>query len=566
MKYIAFLLLFISSVYGNPYKAIQVLISENQHDYKIATYDEYKHKHVQDFVIKVKLDFSKLPKDEYFLTLVSNTNSLEYTNANYEIINNIMAIKLTENNPNELFFHYTYKEPKRAEFRWKIINSFEYTYFLKYEGFLYGIAYGIIFCAFLYYLIIYFSTFMPCFLYYSMMQLFVLLSLMGFAYVSYQAYPTPITQAVIDTFETLSFLLTLLFAQAILNTKKIMPYVHWLLTLFILLNCIDLIVIGFLKYSLLYEYLPFYFSFLLLSFVGVYALFKGDKYAIVYALGWFIVCCFIFIAEKSLIDISGIYLVHIGTPLESLIFSFALGYKLRMMIKEKNEKEKLLIHQSKLASMGEMINNIAHQWRQPLTHLGFINMDLQLAFEEHALKKEYLNEKLEESNQQLDFMSKTINNFRDFYKPHKHKEWFYVSSAIQNALDIMTPLLNKEEISIFFTIKKDLQIKAYENELSQVVLNLITNAKEALIQRQIQNPRIDIVLNEKQHKAIICVQDNALGISNTVIHEIFNPYFTTKEKGSGIGLYMSKIIIESHFKGKINVTNTQEGACFTIVL
>ena len=125
--------------------------------------------------------------------------------------------------------------------------------------------------------------------------------------------------------------------------------------------------------------------------------------------------------------ISNIYIIHIGAPLESLIFSFALGYMLKILVKEKNEKEKLLIHKSKLASMGEMINNIAHQWRQPLTHLGFINMNLQLAFEDNPINKKYLNEKIEESNSQLDFMSKTIDNFMDFYKLNKEKELFYIS-------------------------------------------------------------------------------------------------------------------------------------------
>ena len=272
-----------------------------------------------------------------------------------------------------------------------------------------------------------------------------------------------------------------------------------------------------------------------------------------------------YVAEDwQITPISGIYVIHIGAPLESLIFSFALGFMLKKLANEKNEKEKLLIHQSKLASMGEMINNIANQWRQPLTHLGFINMNLQLAFEDEPLDKKYLKEKIEESNAQLDFMSKTIDNFRDFYKPNKQKEIFYISVAVKKALEIMEQIFESNKIEFEFNLIKDKQINAYENEYSQVILNILTNAKDVLISRQIQNPKIIISINEKNNSIITTILDNAGGIENGYINHIFDPYFTTKQKGSGIGLYMSKMIIESHFKGKIKVFNKDKGASFSI--
>lgn len=397
------------------------------------------------------------------------------------------------------------------------------------------------------------------------MQFFVLLSLIGFVYFSFQAYPNSIAQAIVDICETLSFLFTLLFAQSILNTKEKMPIIHKFINFFIFLNILDVIAIFFYKYSILYEYLPFYIGFLLPAFAGFIAILKGDKYAIIYTTGWLVVSVFIYVAGNWQINpISGIYVIHIGAPLESLIFSFALGYMLKMLVKEKNEKEKLLIHQSKLASMGEMINNIAHQWRQPLTHLGFINMNLQLAYEDDPLDKKYLNEKIEESNAQLDFMSKTIDNFRDFYKPNKQKELFYISVAVKKALEIMEPIFESYKINFEFNLIKDKQINAYENEYSQVVLNILTNAKDVLISRQIGNPQITIIIDEKNDLSITSIFDNAGGIENKYMNHIFDPYFTTKQKGSGIGLYMSKMIIESHFKGKIKVFNEKNGAIFII--
>jgi signal transduction histidine kinase len=563
MKKLLILILFLSNLYGQYY--IQNYIAEDHTNFKEAFYEEYKNKQLKEFTIKFKIDLEKVQNKTNYLTIISDKSSLVFANIKYEIINDIIVVKLDKNQNNELLFKYIYDHPKRVEFRWNSISDFEYTYLLKYEGILYGVSYGIIFCAFLYYIIIYFSTKMRCFLYYSLMQFFVLLSLIGFVYFSYLPYPTSTAQAIVDICETLSFLFTLLFAQSILNTKEKMPKIHNFINLFILLNILDVIAIFFYKYSILYEYLPFYIGFLVPTFTGFIAILKGDKYAIIYTIGWLVVSIFIYIAEDwQITPISGIYVIHIGAPFESLIFSFALGYMLKILVNEKNEKEKLLIHQSKLASMGEMINNIAHQWRQPLTHLGFINMNLQLAYEDNPIDKKYLKEKIIESNAQLDFMSKTIDNFSDFYLLNKQKELFLISNAVKKALDIMEPIFENNKIEFKFNVIKDKQINAYENEFSQVILNLLTNAKDILLSRNIENPQITITIDEKNDLSVTSIFDNAGGIENKYQNKIFEPYFTTKQKGSGIGLYMSKMIIQSHFKGKIKVLNTNKGACFSI--
>ena len=563
MKYLILFILLLSNLYS--FDFIKDYISEDNINFKEASYQESKSIQLKEFVIKFKIDLKKLQEKTYYLTIVSDKNSLIYTNIKYEIINNIIVVKLDEFQNKEFFFQYKYELPKRPEFRWNTITNLEYNYLLKYEGILYGVSYGIIFCAFLYYLIIYFSTKMRCFLYYSLMQFFVLLSLIGFLYFSYQSYPLSLPQAIVDICETSSFLFTLLFAQSILNTKEKMPFIHKFINLFILLNIIDIFAIFIYKYSILYEYIPFYIVFIVPVFAGFIAIKKGNKGAIVYTIGWLIVSIFIYVAlDWQITPISGIYVIHIGAPLESLIFSFALGFMLKNIANEKNEKEKLLIHQSKLASMGEMINNIAHQWRQPLTHLGFINMNLQLAYEDNPIDKKYLKEKIEESNAQLDFMSKTIDNFSDFYLLNKQKELFLISNAVKKALDIMEPIFESNKIEFKFNVIKDKEINAYENEYSQVILNLLTNAKDVLISRNIEKPQITIIIDEKNNLSITSIFDNAGGIENEYQNKIFEPYFTTKQNGSGIGLYMSKIIIKSHFKGEIIGFNTKIGACFNI--
>ena len=562
MKYLILFTLFFSNLFSSD--LIKDYVAEDHINFKDLSFFEYRNKQLSEFTIKFDVNLEQLEDETYYLTIVSDEKSLIYTNAIYETINDIIIIKLDKYQKKELYFKYKYKESKQAEFRWKYINNFEYKYLLKYEGILYGVAYGIIFCAFLYYLIIYFSSQTRYFLYYSIMQLFVLLTLCAFTYLSYKSYVTTLEQALTDIFETGSLLFTLLFAKEVLNTKVTMPFMNKIILILIGVNILDIFAIFIFKYSILYEYMPFYVSFFISTLAGLISVFQKNYLHIVYTLGWFIVFLFLFLTELNSIEISGIYTVHLSAPIESLIFSFALGYTLKKMVEEKNEKEKLLIHQSKLASMGEMINNIAHQWRQPLTHLGFINMNLQLAFEDEPLDKKYLKEKIEESNAQLDFMSKTIDNFRDFYKPNKQKKLFYISDAIKKALEIMEPIFESYKIKFEFNLIKDKQINAYENEYSQVVLNLLTNAKDVLISRQIQNPQITIIIDEKNDLSITSILDNAGGIENKYINHIFDPYFTTKQKGSGIGLYMSKMIIESHFKGKIKVFNEKNGAIFII--
>ncbi|AXH13121.1 sensor histidine kinase [Halarcobacter bivalviorum] len=542
----------------------KVYISEDFKTYKLAKYKDYKNKKVEQFSIKVELNKNKISKKTYYLSVVSDYDNLLSSNIKYIKTPYQMLIKLDEKTPDNLLFFYKYENPKRVGFRLKAISEFEYKYLLPIEGIIYGLAYGIIFCAALYYFIIYLSMKKRCFLFYSTMQLFVLLSLFGFMIVSFKPYPSVFAQTVIDIFENLSFIFTILFAKEILNIKKIYPSALFIIKLFLFINFIDIGIILVLNYSLLYEYMPFYISFLIPTLLGVISILKGDKKAIVYTFGWAFMLSFIFMAEKNLISISGIYTIHFVAPMESLIFSFALAFTLKSFVQEKNEKEKLLIHKNKLASMGEMINNIAHQWRQPLMHLSFINMNLQMASYDKKLSKEYLAEKIEESNKQLEFMSNTIDSFRDFYKPQKEKENFFISKAVKQAVEIMSVLLNKENIEIEVEVKKDKEICAYANEYSQVVLNLITNAKDVLVQRKIAKPKIKITIDSYSNKSFTTVCDNAEGINKVHIEKIFEPYFTTKESGSGIGLYMSKTIISSHFKGELKVENKKEGACFTI--
>lgn len=229
------------------------------------------------------------------------------------------------------------------------------------------------------------------------------------------------------------------------------------------------------------------------------------------------------------------------------------------------KKDRLLQHQSKLAELGDMIGNIAHQWRHPLTRLSLLLQNLKAYKNKGKMSDEVFNEALNNSLYQIDFMSTTIDNFKDFYRKDKEKTTFKVEDSLEGVLTIIGSVLEHTNIKVDIVDNDSLDIYGNKNEFSQVLMNLIINAKDAIVENKTQNPFIKIVISRHSKKTKIEIIDNAGGVNPTIIEDIFNPYFTTKdEKGTGIGLYLCKVIIEDEMKGKISVDNYEEGANFTI--
>ena len=204
-----------SSFYGEDYFDIvieKIEISEDFKEYnEFVNVNEYLNKKIKKASVKITINKEEIRKNSYYLAVVSDMESLIHTNAKYTQNKNIIHIKLDDPKQNVFYFDYLYDKPKVGEFRCDVIDEFEFKHLLPFEGILYGLAYGIIFCAFLYYLVIFVSTKIRAFLYYSLMQFFVLLALAGFVYVSFLSYPNQKyihTQAVIDIFETAAFLFT----------------------------------------------------------------------------------------------------------------------------------------------------------------------------------------------------------------------------------------------------------------------------------------------------------------------------------------------------------------------
>ncbi|WP_165790383.1 sensor histidine kinase [Arcobacter caeni] len=243
-----------------------------------------------------------------------------------------------------------------------------------------------------------------------------------------------------------------------------------------------------------------------------------------------------------------------------------LEFKIQEEINKRLEQEQILIQQSKLASMGEMIGNIAHQWRQPLAQISAIHMNMKVTYDFDKFTKEYMESKIKEANKLTAYMSQTISDFQNFFKPQGEKEVFSIEKACRDAYFILESSLKAHGIKVIFHITQDVTINGYKTEYSQVILNLLSNAKDILIERQIKNPKIELEIKDGNHFALVKIKDNAGGVDTSIIDKIFEPYFTTRHQtqGTGIGLYMSKNIIERNMHGYINVVNVEDGALFTV--
>ncbi|KAF0214654.1 MAG: multi-sensor signal transduction histidine [Geobacteraceae bacterium] len=239
--------------------------------------------------------------------------------------------------------------------------------------------------------------------------------------------------------------------------------------------------------------------------------------------------------------------------------------RLRTM-EELREKDRMLLQQSRQAAMGEMIGNIAHQWRQPLNTLGLTIQEVLMMYELGEFSREYLEARVNTAKEIIFHMSQTIDDFRNFFRPDKEKVPFKVNRVVAKTLSLIEGSFNSLQIRIEVDATGDPVINGYPNEYAQVLLNILINARDALLERRIDNPKVVILMSEENDKAVVTVTDNAGGIHEDIMYKIFDPYFTTKgpDKGTGVGLFMSKTIIEKNMNGALIARNTGEGAEFRI--
>ncbi len=261
------------------------------------------------------------------------------------------------------------------------------------------------------------------------------------------------------------------------------------------------------------------------------------------------------------------HLVSVASK-EILELNHTLEQKVKEQVKIIEQKQSQLIERSRQAVMGDTIGTIAHQWRQPLAAISSNIFNLAIDVECDRYDKERFKNTLLSMEKQIQFLSSTINDFRDFFKKNKERVLTTIEKVVEDTLIVVSPSLKSRGILFKKDFRANIEMMLYSNELKQVILNLIKNAEDILTEREISNPTIYISTYSDNSRVYLEVRDNGGGVCRDIINRIFEPYFTTKntKDGTGIGLYMSKVIIEESLKGEISVKNEEDGAVFKIGL
>jgi signal transduction histidine kinase len=419
---------------------------------------------------------------------------------------------------------------------------------------------GIIFSALVYNLAFYLYIRNRQYLYYALAQFSVLLSLLALE--GLQIYPfTKMYNFqsfyLLDVSQTFMLIFSLLFIKEFFQTSKISLLNH-IISIVIYLALFDLLLSLFLGYTFLTKFIPtVIWIWFILSEVFRQIKERGVPFYFV-MIGWHSVIVLLLLELSYVIDPHKIDFpfLHMAFAFESMLLSFALSYKFKLIDEQQKIQQTLLLQQSRLASMGEMVSIIAHQWRQPLNFLSYSLMYIK----QSCNKDEEIIQTIKEASEQLQYMSKTIENFRNFYNPSKKKEYFSIEESCQNILKIVNPTLKPLAIKIELEVKENFTFFANSNEFEQVLLNIINNAKETSIERKIKDAKISICIE----KSKVSISDNAGGIALEDKKKIFEPYFTTKDKSDGIGLYIAKTIIEQEMGAKLNVESDEVGSLFIL--
>ena len=243
-----------------------------------------------------------------------------------------------------------------------------------------------------------------------------------------------------------------------------------------------------------------------------------------------------------------------------------LEARVNEMVADLRRKDQTLIQQSRLAAMGEMIGNIAHQWRQPLNNVALIIQNIQMQYESGTLTKEEMDKDIHDAMEVLLQMSHKIDDLRNFFRVDKERQGFFISKVVSRTLELVSPNLGSHKIKVEIDSVDEVMATGYQNEYAQVLINIISNAREAAIERNISLPRIMIRITRENGHSVLYVRDNCGGIPEDILLKVFDPYFTTRgpDRGTGIGLYMSKVIIEQNMAGHLTVRNVDGGAEFRV--
>lgn len=462
----------------------------------------------------------------------------------------------------------------------KALDQFSYLYILdkniinkfvisKERYYHHGLYFGILLTMAMYSFFMFFSIKEKGYLYLGLYQAWILIvtsDLYQYGFILLEDYPILSNLILKEMLSYSMMFFSIIFTKEFLNTKKEMPR----LNLFLNIAMVLLIPLSLIHNPVDYSS----FLYIVYVLVGIYAYNKKDTSALFYTLGFLGFTSYLVLLNLArLFDwnfyFEYLYAKQFFTCVESFSLTMALYLKICSIVKEREkalkevrEKERMMLVQSRFASMGEMLASIAHQWRQPLNHIDMILGNILLAFENKKLSFDYLSKKTYEADKQLKYMSNTIEDFTNFFAIKGSLESFTLEEVVKYSLELVDSRCKKYSIKTHLQIDSYKNYTNYKNELIQVIMIVLNNAIDALMQNNIEDRIIDIKIEENK----IIISDNAGGIPDNVIKKIFDPYFSTKDKkfGTGLGLYTAKMIIDNLIKGKIVAKNSKNGASFTV--
>ena len=379
----------------------------------------------------------------------------------------------------------------------------------------------------------------------------------------------------------ISIIFAVLFARSILETKKYLKVWDRVLLGFIALLILEFFVL-FINEQLQVKLMSL--SSMTLSFlvfvVAIAAIRAGVKVAKPFLFAWSVFLGSLLLTGLFITKIIPAHFLlsnalQIGSLTEITLFSLILAYRIHLLKEDKLKaideiriKDKVLNTQSKFATIGETLCNIEHQWRSPLSQLSAKTSELDAHIRYAGVpNKVFLESFIKHNNETLEYMSGLVSDFRNFYTPNSKIVKFQVKESILSAINLIEYYTKKEAIEIAFDVEENPSTYGYPNEFTQVILNLLSNAKDIFIERKIQNPKIEIDIKVIRDKIEVRVIDNGGGIDSEIVDKIFDPFFSSKdEKSSGIGLYMSKVIIKDRMGGDIRVKKEKDKTIFKIIL
>jgi signal transduction histidine kinase len=525
------------------------LKAENQFTYQIEYFLLQQDKiisYIQDGVI------SKNPNREF------NTNHM------------LFPVKLEANSEVEIYFKIRNYNKINLDFR-LVSKEYLLDYYQTYN-FYEGIFFGGLILMVLYNLFLYLLMQSRIYIYYVGYVFWLtvyFIGLFGFSQRYFEGY------TYIFYFSSgVLFIFLTLFVQSILNLKHQLPTVNSILHLFIIYFTLHTLVNIYVLETENFAYAQILFNiffiitilYVILIIGSTYylAYFRDDTIAKFYSFIWSIIAfsgLSIPLQYLNFIDIplTPEYLFQILILIEVICFSFILAYKINLIEKEQKQQERILVQQNKLASMGEVVGMIAHQWRQPLSEINGIVLNMDIDYRKQQLHEQPFFNYLDNIEEITASMSQTINTFIDYFKHHKELEKFQISDLIQGTLNLLSTA-NKNNVAIKYLQHEDITLHSYRSELIQALLIVLKNSLDACSKTADNNDN-EIVLNvtPKDNEVIITIQDNGCGIPIEIIDKIYDPYFTTKHQsqGTGLGLYILKMIIEQTIQGKVEISSKE---------